>query len=430
MFDRVIAAFSRRPAAFQVGLLFVATALPLIVASGFMFVGLAWLERQRLCEELTVRARTLAALVDDEIAIHAAVGWSLAASPQLREDDLAGFRAEAEAAIKFVPGSWVALSRPDGQIVLNTRLPPGRSARQPIGPRSRPRPQRQGNLSSSTLPRACLEGARALRRSSGLSERDRDVLDHNGDGPGALSRSLQGKNVRIGELAALVDRNKHIIARIPDQERLSWPNGGRGLAGGHGKVAQGVDGEPDFGRNFAVTAYAPTKQGWTVGIGIPDDQLVAPARRLLWHAAAVTIGLLALSVGLASLFAIRVNRGMSALACAAERVGAGEVVEAPEAPFAEARAIGAALACASAELKRRADLLAHDKKDLEAEVAWRSEELRREAVHKVRGRRATATIAKDGCARQARRRRGARLQQRAHRHRFQSGNPQAPAGPG
>ena len=187
-----------------------------------------------------------------------------------------------------------------------------------------------------------------------------------------------------GELVALVDRNKRFIARIPDQERYLGQMAGVGWRAAMAKSPKGWTDSRTLEGTFAVTAYAPTKQGWTVGIGIPDDQLVAPARRLLWHAAAVAIGLLALSVGFASLFAIRVNRGMSALACAAERVGAGEVVEAPEAPFAEARAIGAALACASAELKRRADLLAHDKKDLEAEVAWRSEELRREAVHKVR----------------------------------------------
>jgi signal transduction histidine kinase len=383
LFDRAVAAFSRRPAAFQIGLLFVATALPLIVASGFMFVSLAWLERVRLCDELLVRARTLAALVDDEIAMHAAIGWSLAASSQLSEDDLPGFRAEAEAAVKFVPGSWLALKRPDGQVVLDTRLPPGtplpaygmKIARQATATR---KPVvvdlTLGPVSTTLAPYVEVPVFRNGSEAYSISV----VMDP------ARFLALFKEKVADGELVALVDRNKRFIARIPDHDRHLGQLAGEGWRAAMAKSPEGWTDSRTLEGTYALTAYAPTDQGWTVGIAIPEDQLAAPARRLLYQTAAVAIGLLALSVGLASLIALRINRGMSALACAAERVGAGEMVEAPEAPFAEARAIGAALACASAELKRRADLLARDKKDLEAEVSWRSEELRREAAHKAR----------------------------------------------
>jgi signal transduction histidine kinase/CheY-like chemotaxis protein len=71
---------------------------------------------------------------------------------------------------------------------------------------------------------------------------------------------------------------------------------------------------------------------------------------------------------------------MRALALAANRVGRGEAIEAPQAPFDEARAIGSALAEASVELKRRGELLARDKEYLEAEIASRTADLTRETA--------------------------------------------------
>ena len=192
------------------------------------------------------------------------------------------------------------------------------------------------------------------------------------------------EKIADGELVALLDRKKRFIARIPRHEFYLGRLASVGWRAAMAKSPEGWTDNQTWEGAVALRAYAPTSDGWTVGIAIPEAQLSGPGRRILWETAIVALGLLALSVGLASLVAARINRGMSALARTAERVGAGEVVVAPEAPFAEAQAIGAALASASAELRRRADLLARDKKDLEAEVATRSEELRREAAEKAR----------------------------------------------
>ncbi len=383
MFDRVVGAFSRRPAAFQTGVLVAATALPLIVASGFMFDSLSSRERERVREDLLVRARTLASAVDNEINTHAAIGWSLAASSKLREDDLAGFRREAEAAIKFVPGSWLALSRPDGQPVLNTIASPGA-----------PLPVRAGTeiaLKSAAMGKPLVVDLILGPVSKKLTPYVEVPVVRNEAAAYSISivmdparfLSLFKEKTSNGELVALVDRNKRFIARIPDHDLYLGRLGSEGWRADMAKSPEGWSEGRTLEGTLALTAYAPTSDGWTVGIAIPEAQLVGPARRLLWETATVALGFLALSVGLASLVAIRINKGMSALARTAERVGAGEGVEGPEAPFAEARAIGAALASASAELKRRADLLNRDKSDLELEVALRSEELRREAAQKA-----------------------------------------------
>ena len=386
MFDRAGAAFGRRPAAFQIGLLFVATALPLIVASAFMFEQFSSAERERARDDLLVRARTLAALVDNEIATHAAIGWSLAGSSKLGEADLGGFRTEAEAAIRLVPGSWLALSRPDGQVLLDTLAPPGA----PLPMRSETGTEIARQAAVTGKPQvADLTLGQVSKRLAPYVE---VPVMRNGAAAYSLSivmdparfLALFEEKTTDGEMAALVDRNRRFIARTLDQDSRLGQLSGEDWRAAMAKSREGWTEGPTLEGTLTLTAYAPTAAGWTVGIGLPMAQLTDPSRRLLWETALTALGLLALSVGLAWLVAHRINRGMSALVWAAERVGAGEVVEAPDAPFVEARAIGAALANASAELKRRADLLARDKQILEAEVARRSAELRWEATEKAR----------------------------------------------
>ncbi len=194
--------------------------------------------------------------------------------------------------------------------------------------------------------------------------------------------SLFDANVQNGEVVGLLDRNLRFVARIPISLTL-WV------------AIQARDGAPPLrARLKAGPKPAPWKECrpspptrepkavGTVGIGQPDLQISAPARKLLWAIAGCSLALLALSALLASLIAVRITNGMSVLAFAANRVGAGDVVDPPEAPFSEARAIGAALADASIELKRRGELLARDKELLEAEVARRTEELSREIALK------------------------------------------------
>ncbi len=78
MFNRLAAYLSHRPVALQIGALVAATALPLILASAVMFDRLVAKEREQARESLMVRAKTLAALVDNEIDTFAAIGWALA----------------------------------------------------------------------------------------------------------------------------------------------------------------------------------------------------------------------------------------------------------------------------------------------------------------------------------------------------------------
>jgi hypothetical protein len=108
-----------RPQSRQVGLLVLATALPLILAALLMFNSLVVDERESIRKDLTVSAKTLAILVDDEVDAHSAIASTLAHSPSLQANDLQTFWLEAKMALEFVPGARLAVSNPEGQVVLD-----------------------------------------------------------------------------------------------------------------------------------------------------------------------------------------------------------------------------------------------------------------------------------------------------------------------
>ena len=382
--NRLTALIGRQPLAVQIGALIAATALPLILAFSLVFVQLVLNEQGRAREALLLRTRTLAALVDNEIETFAAIGWALANSRSLETDDLASFQKEAAKAVLFVPGGWLTLSRPDGQVVVSTLEP--LDSVMPM----HPEPERVAAALASGKPQVSdlVLGP--------ISKRLNPYVEVPAFRGGAAHYSLavampperflalMQSKTSAGEVVGLVDRNRRFIARIPDHERRlgrpasdDWRSAMAGSAEGwfEGMTLEGA---------LTLTAYAPTSHGWTVGIGVPVTQLTEPTRRLFWETAVVAVGLLGLGAFLASLLALRITRGMNALALTAAKVGAGEAVAAPAAPFAEAHAIGAALARASEELKRRGDLIARDKEALEAQVAARTRDLVREMEQKAK----------------------------------------------
>lgn len=109
----------------QLMLLVLITALPLILASLFMFNRMAASEREGIRQGLMVSSRTLSGLVDNEIATHVAIAVTLAQSNALQKNDLSAFWLEAKQALEFVPGAWLGVSDPQARHVLNTLVQAG-----------------------------------------------------------------------------------------------------------------------------------------------------------------------------------------------------------------------------------------------------------------------------------------------------------------
>jgi hypothetical protein len=277
-FGGFVAAFSRRPLAHQLAALVLVTALPLVGATILMFDRLVANERQATRQSLMVSAQTLADLVDNEIDTHAAIAHTLSILPSLQKADLEGFRSEAKRAIEFVPGAWLALSTPDGQIVLNTLALPGMDL--PKHPALdiiqkgivTGRPQ-VGNLILGLVAKRLTafvevpvfkEGAPIYSISIALA-------------PARFLGLIEG-SFSHGEVVGILDQNFRFVARVPDHEQRLGTLASEGWRG----------------------AIARSSEGWIENTTL-EAQIDAPLRSILWSTIATALVLAALSAGVASL---------------------------------------------------------------------------------------------------------------------------------
>ena len=371
----LVAAFGRRPLSHQLAALVLATAIPILVLTALMFTRLVANERDGIRQGLMVSAKTLAHLVDNEIDTHAAIASTLAVSPTLQSGDLAALWSEAKKAIEFVPGSWLALSTPDGPIVVNTLAPFGTTFPKHAAPEVFAQGFKTGQPQVGDL----LVGPVAKRQTSFVE------MPVYRDGAPVYSISIALPPDRMlklieaqfnhGEVVAIVDRSKRFVARVPDHQQRLGTLASDGWRAAMARAPEGwvenltVEGSP------SVTAYAPTKHGWSVGVAQLESTIAGPVNDIFRSTALAAAAALFLSALLAMVIAGHASRGMAALAATAGKLESGELVDGPAAPFAEAGQIGSRIAAVSRELKRRGDLLLRHKDDLEAEVTRRTSEL-------------------------------------------------------
>ena len=114
-------ALGRRPLAFQLTLLVLVTALPLMLSSLLMYTRLVANEREGIRQGLIESAKTLAGLVDNEIDTHVAIASTLAQSPTLLRGDLSAFWHEAKQALAIVPKRRKISSQQCGTAPASTR---------------------------------------------------------------------------------------------------------------------------------------------------------------------------------------------------------------------------------------------------------------------------------------------------------------------
>ncbi|MXQ09953.1 PAS domain S-box protein [Microvirga makkahensis] len=346
-----------------------ALALPILLFVGHILWQFAHAERSRLEGDALTAARVIAADVDRELTgLRSALGV-LVYSQSLQVGDLDAFHRQVTEA-NLRNGINVVLRTPDGQQVVNSRLPRG-----------------------AALPRGSLPGDKAtteLRRpvvsdlfTGAVSElplfaitapvmRNQEVV---------YLLSISGSVDRIQELTkqegvpegwtvAVVDRRGRILARNTRhkefvgkpatrdlQENTNGPEGTwRGFT---------IDGQPVFG------AYARSQlSDWRIAVGVRDTELAAPLTRSLGYLGGLGAGLALLSAALAWLFGRHITIPMEILAAQATALGRGEKVSPLNTSLREMAKVGDALAMASSGLRER------ERERDQAEAALRASEER------------------------------------------------------
>ena len=283
-----------------------------------------------------------------------------------------------------MPGAWLALSTPDGQIVLNTLSPPGTGL--PRHPAidviqkgfASGRPQ-VGNLVLGPVAKRLTAYVEVPVFKAGAPIYSISIALT----PGQFLGLIKGAFTN-GEVVGIVDQNSRFVARVPDHEQRVGDFASEGWRAAIVRSPEGWTESTTLEGNRAVTAYAPTRAGWTAGVALLEAQIDAPLRAIFWSSIATSLVLALVSACLATVLARRISRGMADLAATARSLTPGNVVQAPPAPFQEAAAIGNTLATISEELKRRDEALALHRDNLEAEVIQRTNELVAESERRGR----------------------------------------------
>ncbi|AXA89950.1 ATP-binding protein [Massilia sp. YMA4] len=313
-------------------------------------------------------ARALALLADRELQTKEAVLRTLAASPAMQAGDLAAVYRHARALMPPADGTIVVHDLA-GRQLFNTRQPYGSP---PAQGRSNLMTLRQAAGPHATVVSDLFHapvGKRydvALQIPVFVGDALRCYLSM-GMTVERIAPLLGQQGVPANWVVSLLDRRGSVIARSRDASRYIGRQVSPGLrasiAASPAGMHQGVrlDGTP----TFAFYSRAPMS-GWTVVMSVP----VAEMRRPAFVAAAglgllVTVVLL-LAVGAARVYARGTAAPIEQLRLAAERLGRDE----PVAPFAsgvaEADAVSAALADASARIR---DSKAHLERRVAAAVA-------------------------------------------------------------
>ncbi len=369
---------SRRPLWHQLVLLALAAALPLMLSSYFMFSRLAANERDNIRQGLLLNSKTLAALVDNEIDTHVAIARTLSRSPALNSGDLKSFWTEASDALQFVPGSWLTLRSPNGEILMTTLLPLG----SPIAISS---PQ------TGALPKFLNAdpqiGDLAI---DAMSKRLRAMVEvpviQGGKPAYIISISLiperflalfKDKYVN-GEVVGILDRNRKFVARVPAHESRVGTLASEGWRAAIDKSNEGIVENRTLEGDLSITGYAPTRNGWTVGVARLEKEIQSPLQSILVSSFSVSLALAALSFVLTAIIARNVSSGMGALTQAAHDVGEGKAIANFPTPFAEATTLATTLLKASAELDARGRALENANTVLEHKVEERTAELKAE----------------------------------------------------
>jgi hypothetical protein len=273
---------------------------------GTLLVGYDYYERERgrLIRDSTATTRALVAAVDTDFTATRSALMVLAASPALRAGDLAGFHAQALAALQDLPiANVVLLDRRGGQLV-NTRLRFGEALPRQDDASGLQRVFESGAAAVSDL----FVGPVAQRPLFAIGvpiKRGGEVVHVLAAGlaPERLSALVSEQKLPPGWIAGVFDSQGTIVARTQEAERFVGQKGSPELlrrmkeAREDALEARTLEGIP------VLTVFTRSAaSGWTVAIGIPLSELNATVfesiARLFLVAFIVLLSALGLAVAL------------------------------------------------------------------------------------------------------------------------------------
>lgn len=308
-------------------------------------------ERGAVVRDLRNTSHALAVLVDHDLESKQQLMRGLAASPELAQDDLAGFYHHA-ASIASGQHDWISLFALDGKHVLNTRLPWGSHLPDAPMPEGMVTTLLEGRTFVSDLIRSSVTDASVLiiavpvwfgQEIHGLAL----VVT-----PEAFMAGIDLSQIAPGYVLTIVDRTGTCVARSRNADR--WvghkvtPDILEAALARRAQVAPSITLE----KIAVLAAVSPApRSGWTIALGAPAHLLTASAKRLLWMGAAATLCVLLLTGAIAWWIIQSAVRDVRQLVSDTQELGIGNTPPAHAWALAETALIGEAMRTSALRLE-------------------------------------------------------------------------------
>jgi two-component sensor histidine kinase len=292
-------------------LLVAGTTLPLILFAAGLVYFKHVRDREAAFDRVLETVKSVQLVLDTEMQGITLALEVLANSRALRNDDLEGFRGNAEAFLRRYPTSAISLTESDGRQALNTGVPVAQPAPRRANLESTEAVFRTGQPAYSNM----FMGAVAKRRIVTVSVpviRDSKVVYEVSFNPPLemFQNIIQRQRPDDDWTMSILDRTGTTVARVPNPEQTIGLQASPTLLPALLSQKQGKLSTYSLEGVELITAFTGSPlTGWTVAAGIPVTSLTAP----LWRQLAITagVGLIMLAIGLA--FAIgmaaRIARG-------------------------------------------------------------------------------------------------------------------------
>lgn len=329
--------------------------LPATLGSVFLFT-ISYQQQRAILERNTITtARALMQAIDAELFGAQSALQVLAASDRLASGDLGGFYLQASGALPNIGGNYIAITDSTGQQRLNTLKPFGDPLPQVPPSAKMRRVFANGKPAISDFLVAADVGQSAITLEVPVFSDGKVIyslaMGIFGDRLGDI---LRRQNLPPDWITAILDGRGTIAARTHLPERFVGGKGSAGFLVSSANRAEGITEADSLEGTPVLSAYNRSpRSGWAVAIGIPRTSLTGNPWRSLGFNAAVTLALLALSVWMAKVISVRINRSIRSLHVPALALGTPELLSIPDNEIVEVNDVGQALMKASRMIRER-----------------------------------------------------------------------------
>jgi signal transduction histidine kinase/CheY-like chemotaxis protein len=322
----------------------------------FLFT-ISYQQQRTILERNTIAtARALMQAIDAELFGVQSALQVLASSQRLASGDLLGFYRKASESLPNMGGNYIVVTDATGQQRLNTLKPFGDPLPQlPLSAKV----QRVFDTGEPVISDFFVTpdiGQSAITLEVPVFANGKVIYSlAMGIFADRLGDILHRQNLPPDWITAIFDSSGTIAARTHKPEQYVGRKGPTSLLRTSAEVSEGVTEVNSLEGIPTLSAFNRSpRSGWAIGIGIPRTALTENLWRSMGFNAAVTLALLALSIGMARIVSVRINRSIGSLRIPALALGTPEILSIPDNEIVEVNDVGQALMKASQMIRESA----------------------------------------------------------------------------